>query len=173
MIMNMGAIHISEAEAARDFAGLLARVRAGAEIIIENGTSPAVVLRPAVEEFRPRLISESIALAKKHAEELGYMCPGWTRSLPPILKRLSRTADPGIRRRGSNSRFYQAVVVYPLTLEIARMAGRIHGEQMAQGVSIDFQDLLIGVTALHLGYSIATVNVRHFRLIPQLNVIQL
>jgi len=73
MIMNIGAIHISEAEAARDFAGLLARARAGAEIIIESGTSPAVVLRPVVEEFRPRLISESIALAKKHAEELGYV----------------------------------------------------------------------------------------------------
>jgi antitoxin (DNA-binding transcriptional repressor) of toxin-antitoxin stability system len=89
MIMNVGAIHISEAEAARDFAGLLARVRAGAEIIIENGSSPAVVLRPAVEEFRPRLISESIALAKKRAEELGYvprMDSGFAADLEEIVK---------------------------------------------------------------------------------------
>ncbi len=85
----------------------------------------------------------------------------------------ARTDADRQRREAFIEELYQAVVVYPLTLEIARMAGRIHGEQMAQGVSIDFQDLLIGVTALHLGYSIATINVRHFRLIPQLNVIQL
>jgi antitoxin (DNA-binding transcriptional repressor) of toxin-antitoxin stability system len=40
----MAVIHISEAEAARDFAGLLARVRAGAEIVIENGAQPVAVL---------------------------------------------------------------------------------------------------------------------------------
>src|SRR5579863_7561072 len=33
-------IHISEAEAASDFAGLLARIRAGAEVVIENGGVP-------------------------------------------------------------------------------------------------------------------------------------
>jgi hypothetical protein len=33
-------IHISEAEAARDFSGLLARVRAGAEVVIENNNHP-------------------------------------------------------------------------------------------------------------------------------------
>jgi len=32
--------HISEAEAASDFAALMARVRAGAEVIIENGARP-------------------------------------------------------------------------------------------------------------------------------------
>jgi antitoxin (DNA-binding transcriptional repressor) of toxin-antitoxin stability system len=39
-------IHISEAEAASDFAGLLARVRAGAEVVIENGKLPVAVIRP-------------------------------------------------------------------------------------------------------------------------------
>ena len=68
----MATIHISEAEAARDFAGLMARVRSGAEVVIEDGPLTVAVLRPAADEFRPRLISESIALAKKHAEELGY-----------------------------------------------------------------------------------------------------
>jgi len=67
----METIHISEAEAARDFAGLMARVRAGAEVVIGTGTSPAVVLR-AAEQPRGRLLSESIALAEAHARELGY-----------------------------------------------------------------------------------------------------
>ena len=68
----MGMVRISEAEAARDFAGLLARVRAGEEIVIESGSCAVAIVRPAGDEFRPRLLSESIALAKRHAEELGY-----------------------------------------------------------------------------------------------------
>jgi len=65
----MAVIHISEADAARDFVGLMARVRAGAEIVIENGTYPAAVLRAAAPLRRS--ISECIALAKKHEEEIG------------------------------------------------------------------------------------------------------
>jgi antitoxin (DNA-binding transcriptional repressor) of toxin-antitoxin stability system len=67
----MATIHIPEAEAARDLPGLLARVRAGEEIVIEREASPAVVLRVAVEP-RGRLLSESIALAEAHAKEMGY-----------------------------------------------------------------------------------------------------
>jgi antitoxin (DNA-binding transcriptional repressor) of toxin-antitoxin stability system len=32
----MATVHISEAEAAGNFAGLIAKVRAGAEVVIEN-----------------------------------------------------------------------------------------------------------------------------------------
>ena len=53
-------IHISEAEAASDFAGLLARVRAGAEVVIENGNHPVAVI-PAPAPPR-RSIAECIAL---------------------------------------------------------------------------------------------------------------
>jgi antitoxin (DNA-binding transcriptional repressor) of toxin-antitoxin stability system len=42
--MNMATIHISATEAARDFAGLLARVRAGAEVVIEDGPLTVAVL---------------------------------------------------------------------------------------------------------------------------------
>ena len=55
-------IHISEEDAARDFAGLMARVRAGAEVVIETegGKLPvAVIHSPAPPR---RTISESIAL---------------------------------------------------------------------------------------------------------------
>jgi antitoxin (DNA-binding transcriptional repressor) of toxin-antitoxin stability system len=53
-------IHISEAEAASDFAGLLARVRAGMEVIIERNAQPVAVLR-APAPVR-RTISECLAL---------------------------------------------------------------------------------------------------------------
>jgi antitoxin (DNA-binding transcriptional repressor) of toxin-antitoxin stability system len=53
-------IHVSEAEAASDVAGLLARVRAGAEIVIESGKLPVAVIHAPVPPRR--CISECIAL---------------------------------------------------------------------------------------------------------------
>jgi antitoxin (DNA-binding transcriptional repressor) of toxin-antitoxin stability system len=62
-------IHVSEAEAVNDFAGLLARVRAGAEIVVESGKLPvAVIHAPAVPR---RTLSECIALAKAREAETG------------------------------------------------------------------------------------------------------
>jgi len=70
----MATFHISEAEAARDLAGLLDRVRAGSEAIIESdksGKSAVVLARSAVAPAG-RLLSETIAMAEAHAKELGY-----------------------------------------------------------------------------------------------------
>ncbi len=67
--MAKDVIHISEAKAASAFATLMARVRAGAKVIIENGARPVAVLH-AAEPVR-RSISECIALAKAHQEETG------------------------------------------------------------------------------------------------------
>jgi antitoxin (DNA-binding transcriptional repressor) of toxin-antitoxin stability system len=82
-------VHISEAEALSNFADVLARVRAGAEVVIERDARAVAVVRPAGDEFRPRLLSESIALAKKHAEELGYeptLDPDFAADLEEIIK---------------------------------------------------------------------------------------
>jgi antitoxin (DNA-binding transcriptional repressor) of toxin-antitoxin stability system len=67
--MSRNVIHISEAEAASDFATLMTRVRAGAEIVIENDKHPVAVLH-AAEPLR-RSISECIAVAKAHEDETG------------------------------------------------------------------------------------------------------
>ncbi len=61
--------------------------------------------------------------------------------------------------------------IYAFTDAVAEIAGRIDGEQTAKGNSIPFADLLIGATALSLGFSVLTTNERHFRLIPGLDVI--
>ena len=65
-VMAKDVIRISEAEAATtNVATLLVHVRAGAEVVIENGARPVAVLRSA--ELHPgRLLSESIALAEAH-----------------------------------------------------------------------------------------------------------
>lgn len=59
-MVRMATFHISEADAAREFAGLMARVRAGAEIVIESNSRPVAVLHsPAPAR---RTIEECIAL---------------------------------------------------------------------------------------------------------------
>jgi antitoxin (DNA-binding transcriptional repressor) of toxin-antitoxin stability system len=71
--MTWNVVHISEADAISNFASVLAQVRAGAEVVIECEAHAVAVVCPARDEDRPRLLSESIALAiaKKHAEETG------------------------------------------------------------------------------------------------------
>lgn len=57
-------IHISDAEAASDFASLLARLREGVEVIIEHDARPVAIICPA--EDHVRLLSESLRLAQEH-----------------------------------------------------------------------------------------------------------
>jgi len=66
-----------------------------------------------------------------------------------------------------------AVPIHPVTIALALRAGQLDGENTAKGICLALADLLIGITALELGYSIATANLRHFHLIPGLNVVSL
>jgi tRNA(fMet)-specific endonuclease VapC len=75
------------------------------------------------------------------------------------------------RRRIFAEGVFHGLIVQPMTLEIAQLAGRIEGEQAAKGVTINFEDLVIGATALHLGFDLATHNVKHFQAIPDLNIV--
>jgi predicted nucleic acid-binding protein len=76
------------------------------------------------------------------------------------------------RRLEFIERLSSDIPVHPVTLDIARLAGRIEGQQEAIGVQFAFEDLLIGATALHLGYDVATLNLRDFQKIPGLSVVQ-
>ncbi len=92
--MAKNIIHISEAEAASNFAGVLARVRAGAEIVIE-GREPIVVMR--AEPVRGRLLSECIALAKEHEEETGkipVLDPDFAADVEEIVKNRKAWTPP-------------------------------------------------------------------------------
>ena len=64
-VMTKHVIHISDAEAASDFASVLDRVREGAEVVIEHDARPVAVVRPA--EPHVPLLSESLRLAREHA----------------------------------------------------------------------------------------------------------
>jgi predicted nucleic acid-binding protein len=88
---------------------------------------------------------------------------------------VSRADTP--ERRERRQRFLdellRGVPVQPVTVPIALRAGQIDGQSQAVGVRIPLSDLLIGTSALELGYRVGRANVRHFRLIPGLNVTQL
>lgn len=76
------------------------------------------------------------------------------------------------RREAFVDELIRDVPVYPVTVETAKLAGRIEGEQAEQGVNIPFEDLLIAATALQLGFGVVTGNIRHFQQIPELTVVQ-
>jgi tRNA(fMet)-specific endonuclease VapC len=77
------------------------------------------------------------------------------------------------KRRVFLDRLKIAVPVYPITAETAELVGKIDGESEQRGITIPFDDLLIGVCALERGYAIITRNRRHFELIPGLHVVDL
>lgn len=85
----------------------------------------------------------------------------------------AKDAAQADRRQKFFNDLFAAVPIYPLTFDIARRAARIDGESRRKGAVIPFQDLVIGVTALEFDYAVATVNVRHFQMIPNLVVKQL
>jgi antitoxin (DNA-binding transcriptional repressor) of toxin-antitoxin stability system len=62
MIEVMAQVHMTEAEAARDFHAVMARVREGAEVVIDEGHRPVAVIRTPADGGR--LLSECIALAE-------------------------------------------------------------------------------------------------------------
>ena len=65
------------------------------------------------------------------------------------------------------------VPVVPVSLRIARIAGQVDALSRAEGKTIPTADLYIGATALNLGFALGTHNLRHFRMIPGLSVLEL
>jgi len=83
------------------------------------------------------------------------------------------TLSRRLKRHKFIEELISAMPVYPVTVAIALRAGQIDGENQARGLKFALPDLLIGVTALELGYSVGTSNVRHFGQIPDLSVLHL
>ena len=83
----------------------------------------------------------------------------------------AQTPERRLRRQSFIEELLRDLTVYPYTKETAILAGKIDGEQQTRGATIPFADLLIGATALSLGFSVLTVNLRHFRLIPGLAIV--
>jgi len=72
MIEVMVQVHMTEAEAARDFHAVLARVREGVEVVVEQDHRAVAVIRTPAPEGPGRSIDECIAIAEAFEARLGY-----------------------------------------------------------------------------------------------------
>lgn len=131
--------------------------------------SSAVIAAERRGDTPGRLVEQVIRLAGNQEAALSSI--GFTELVHGIYR--ANSDQVRHRRQSFVDELNAGLTVYPYTAETALLAGRIDGEQTAKGVIIPFPDLLIGVTALSLGFSVLTVNVRHFQLIPGLNVVAL
>ncbi|MGC2527699.1 MAG: PIN domain-containing protein [Candidatus Acidiferrum sp.] len=93
--------------------------------------------------------------------------------LTELVHGLHRANTPELRRRRQSflDELLADLTVYPYTKETALLAGKLDAEERSGGVVIPYPDLLIGATALSLGFSVLTTNVRHFRQVPGLSVV--
>ena len=113
----------------------------------------------ALQELHERFDGEEIALSIISVVELAH---GIAR------------ADSEVRRAKRQEYLDDLTAtldIHLVTIPVALRAGQIDGENTAKGIRLALADLLIGVTALELGYRVATSNTRHFQMIPALETI--
>ena len=115
--------------------------------------------RLALSEIARRAAGEDVALSVVTLIELAH---GAARADTPERK---------VLRRQFLHELTAALPEHPVTVPVALRAGQIDGENAAKGVRLALSDLLIGVTALELGYRVATSNLRHFQMVPALEIV--
>ena len=74
-------------------------------------------------------------------------------------------ADTEMRRVKRSAYVEKAIdlfPIYPFGIQPARIYAQIWANLMKQGIQIGAHDLMIGSTALALGFSVASFNKRHF-----------
>jgi tRNA(fMet)-specific endonuclease VapC len=116
-------------------------------------------LRQALTNLSHRFPGEEIAVSVITVLELAH---GVARA---------NTPDRRLRHGQFLEDLLLSVPVHAVSIQIALKAGQIDGENKARGVSLAISDLLIGVTAMELGYRVATSNLRHFKLITGLDIV--
>ncbi len=79
-----------------------------------------------------------------------------------------------IKRRLKRSAFVEKVIelfpIYPFEISAARIYAELWSDLSKKGLQIGAHDLIIGSTALSLGFSVATYNKRHFERIEGLQI---
>jgi predicted nucleic acid-binding protein len=115
----------------------------------------------------PRAVIEEIAIALGDTE--AALSVVTVLELAHGIERADTIERQAVRERFINELLTE-ITPEPVTVAIAFRAGRLDGSLQATGTRVALGDLLIGATALELGYAVATHNVRHFQMIPGLVV---
>jgi len=78
------------------------------------------------------------------------------------------------KRRLKRSAYVEKIIelfpVYSFEISIARIYSELWADLSRKGIQIGAHDLIIGSTALSLGFSVATFNLRHFERIEGLKI---
>jgi antitoxin (DNA-binding transcriptional repressor) of toxin-antitoxin stability system len=95
MIDTMATFRVTEAELARDLHGVLAKVKEGVEVIVEEDHRPVAVIKTPPRSGRR--LSDCIALAKEYEQKLGYAPvpdPGFAADLQAAIDDHREPLDP-------------------------------------------------------------------------------
>jgi tRNA(fMet)-specific endonuclease VapC len=82
-------------------------------------------------------------------------------------------ADSAIRRLKRSAYVEKVIELFPIyvfEISIARIYAELWSDLAKKGIQIGAHDLIIGSTALSLGFSVATYNIRHFERIEGLKI---
>jgi len=78
------------------------------------------------------------------------------------------------KRRLKRSAYVEKIIelfpIYAFDISAARIYAELWSDLSQKGIQIGAHDLIIGSTALSLGFSVATLNIRHFERIEGLNI---
>lgn len=83
----------------------------------------------------------------------------------------ARSPEVAWRRRQYIEELVSLVPVHPATNKTAWLVGQIEGQEAAKGNIIPFNDLMIAAAAIEQGYAVLTGNLRHFQMVPGVEVI--
>lgn len=75
-----------------------------------------------------------------------------------------------LKRQAFVEKVIEFFPVYPFDVVVARTHARIWASIAKKGKQIDAHDLIIAATAMSLGYTLITANVKHYTLIEGLKV---
>jgi len=89
--MNKNVIHMTEAEAATDFASVMSKVRAGAEVVIEKDALPVAVVKPPEPVLR--LLSESLRLIRERGSTV-TLDGGFAKDVEEAIESHREPLDP-------------------------------------------------------------------------------
>lgn len=86
------------------------------------------------------------------------------------VERADESRRPG--RQALVERLVQVVKPIPFDARAARLHARLSAQLASRGESVGAHDLLIAASAVSLGWSVATLNVREFQRVPGLVVLE-
>ena len=104
----------------------------------------------------------------------GMLCIS-TVTLAELAHGVARAENDTMRNK--RTRFLEAsrdsLSVLPVDIAVAIRAGLLNGELKSRGYTVGLADSVIAATALMRGDGVATLNGKHFRVVPGLDVVEL